>query len=204
MNPAQLYETTICNRDDGRACWFISVPARSILTLELAPAGLIADRLGLEPIGPTSVVEPVEAWSLPFMIDGLMGRWTGPQRFREWRFYFDVPNRRGPSQFAQHVAFAKVIPFKSSPLGAVALAELIVRGDVSAALGYLGGHPVLLFEAAGAIIVCGAATGIGDGLRIGLRTMLLRLMGVETDHPEDGDSSAGSDEPEDTDQPDDA
>ncbi len=97
----------------------------------------------------------------------------------EWRFYFDIPNRRGPSAFAQYLTFARVVPFESSPLEAKSLSELVAGGGVSAALGYLTGHPLLVFEVSGGIIVCGAARGVADALRIGLRSKLLALMGVE-------------------------
>jgi hypothetical protein len=43
----------------------------------------------------------------------------------------------------------------------------------------LAENPRLLLWAAAAIIVLSAATGIGQALRIGLRTHLLRLMGIE-------------------------
>jgi hypothetical protein len=41
-------------------------------------------------------------------------------------------------------------------------------------------HPILLLLVPAGIILCGAATGIAQALRIGLCTHLLRLMGIET------------------------
>jgi hypothetical protein len=125
-----------------------------------------------------SVFEPLEAWSLPFFLDGLLGGWSGPDSVFEWRFYFDVPNRRGPSPFAQHLTYARVVPFESSPLDAKSLSELITGGGASAALAYITGHPLLALVVPGGIIVCGAARGIAEALRIGLRSKLLGLMGV--------------------------
>jgi hypothetical protein len=43
----------------------------------------------------------------------------------------------------------------------------------------LDAHPILLLLVPVGIILCGAATGIGQALRIGLRAHLLRLMGIE-------------------------
>ena len=198
MDPTQLYETTIYNRDDGRAFSFVTVPGRSLAFAEAPPAEALARDLGLEPIAGTATaappvysVAPLEGWSLPFFIDALMGRWNGPQPFFEWRFYSDVPKRRGPSEFAQHLAYARVVPFESSPLEAKSLVELITGGAASAAVGYLTGHPLFVLFVAAGIIVCGTARGVADALRIGARTKLLAWMGVddpEAPAPPDDDS----------------
>ena len=42
-----------------------------------------------------------------------------------------------------------------------------------------GFHPLLLLLVPVGIILCGAATGIAQALRIGLRAHLLRIMGIE-------------------------
>ena len=160
---------------------------------EVPPVSVLGAELGLRPVesprGPLSLVEPVEAWSLPFLIDALMGRWNGPDFLFEWRLYFDPANRRGPSQFAQHLTYARVVPVESSPLAPVALADLIATQDVSAALGYLADHPVLVLKTSGVIIVGYAVRGIGQAVQTGIRTGLLRVMGI-------GGEQAG-DEPED-------
>lgn len=184
MDPTQLYETTIYNREAGNAFTFVTVPGRSVKGAEVPPVDVLAERLGFEPFHRAerslSRIEPVEAWSLPFLIDASMGRWRGPDLLFEWRLYFDPPNRRGPSAFAQYLTYSPVIPFESSPLDGKALSELVTAGGVGAAVGaFATDHPLLLLAVPAGIIVCGAARGVADALRIGLRSRLLALMGVE-------------------------
>ncbi len=155
------------------------------------PLNALAGEFELRPLelpeGRTSVVDPVEAWSLPFLLDALMGRWNGPDFLYEWPLYFDPPNRRGPSPFAQHLAFAPVVPVESSPLAGVALAELIGTGDVTGLLGHLEGHPVLLLKTVGVVILGYAVRGAGQAVQIRLRTGLLRIMGIRDERFEADD-----------------
>jgi hypothetical protein len=51
-------------------------------------------------------------------------------------------------------------------------------------VGFAAGHPVMLLVVPAGIILCGAATGIAQALQIGLRTHLLRVMGIEDDGSE--------------------
>lgn len=200
MDPAQLYETTIYNRSGGAPFTFITVPGRSLVDGVVAPnAAEFARRLNLrEPRFRDQEairLAPIEAWSLPFMIDAVLGRplddfvWPYEPFFVE-RYLEGRSGRRrgGPSEFAQYLAYAPVVPFESSPLGPKALSELATAGGgVGAAVGaYATGHPLLLLVVPAGIIVCGAARGISEALRIGLRARLLDLMGVED--PEQRDS----------------
>ena len=188
MDLVQVYETTIYNRDDRRAYSFVTVPSRSfserMQDVDVADvAGMLDLHDAREPSGRPLRVQPVEAWSLPFLIDATLGRFV--EYPYEFGFYFDPLEprrpRRGPSPFAQYVTFAPVIPFESSPLGGKALAELVTAGGgVGGAVGaYMTGDPLLLLVAVGGIILGGAARGVGDALHIGLRSKLLDLMGVE-------------------------
>jgi hypothetical protein len=186
MDPVQLYETTISNRDGGGTFRFVTVPCRSLKGREVPPVEVLMKRLSLEPPlrgerRGLSRIEPVEAWSLPFIVDATLGRWPGPEFLVEWRFYFDPPNRRGPSPFAQYLTYAPVVPFESSLLSAKSLADLATAGGgVGAAAGaYATGDLLLLLVVPAGIIICGAARGVGEALRIGLRVKLLNLMGVE-------------------------
>ena len=47
-------------------------------------------------------------------------------------------------------------------------------GGVGALVGVVTGHPIALLLVPVAIILCGAATGIGQGLQVGLRDLVLR------------------------------
>lgn len=191
VDPAQFYETTVHNRDGRESFSFVTIPVRSIPSgIEAPDAVGTARLLGLrEPrLGDEGAIalRPVEAWSLPFLLDAMLGRplddfgpWRDPFWFED---YLRGPrSRSGPSAFAQYLAYSPVVPFESSPLGPKALSELATAGGgVGAALGaYATGDPLLLLVVPAGIIVCGAARGVADALRIGLRSKLLELMGVE-------------------------
>jgi hypothetical protein len=200
--PTQLYETTIYDRE-GHAFSYVTVPARSIVFPAVPDVQAISAELELRPLdparAPATLLEPVEPWSIPFLIDGLMGRWDGPGFPYEWRLYFDPLNRRGPSEFAQHLTFAKVVPVESSPLAGVSLADIISTHEVSATLGYLGSHPVLLLKTSGVVIVGYAVRGIGQAIQIKLRIGLLRIMGVGGDQAKVLPDEAVDEAPEDDD-----
>lgn len=79
MQPTQLYETTIYDRETSAGVGFVVVPARSIAQEERPDAADLAARLGLQadaddPFGRGMGLAPVEAWSLPFLIDAALGR----------------------------------------------------------------------------------------------------------------------------------
>ena len=190
MDAVQTYQTTIHNRGDGRAFSFVTVPKRSLLSVEVPAAHEVASGLDLrDPRDPSDRplrIKPVEAWNLPFLIDAATRHFVDYPY--EFGFYFDPDEPRartggrGPTPFAQYLAYAPVVPFESSPLAAQSLAELIASNaeEVTGALGRAAtGDPLLLLAVPAGIIVCGAARGIGEALRIGLRARLLELMGVE-------------------------
>lgn len=193
MNPAQIYETTIFNRDRRREAFtFLTVPARSLPTQEMPPMDQIADDLGLllmEPENPRSFRRNLRPWGLPFLLDGALGR------RQAFRFYFDPDTpfgeKEGPSRFAEYLAFEAVIPFESSPLGAKSLAALITTtGSVGAALGYAGsGDPIVLVTVPAGIVLGGAAIGVGAGLAVGLadgiQSRVRRLLEIPESDRED-------------------
>lgn len=94
------------------------------------------------------------------------------------------------------MTYAPVVPFESSPLDAKSLAEIATAsgGGATAAVGYAAtGDLLVLLVVPAAIILCGAARGVGQALNIGLRYHLLRQMGV----PDPGEpDQAIADEPE--------
>ena len=80
MDLAQIYESTIYDRESSQAFGFVTVPGRSILDgIQTPDAVSYAERLGLEEprfsLGEPLRIEPVEAWAVPFLIDA--GRWAG-------------------------------------------------------------------------------------------------------------------------------
>jgi hypothetical protein len=213
MDFPHFYETSLHERgaDGTPGLRFITVPVRSVDPEVARDPARLAARLGIRrATGGEGLPGMVEAWNLPFILDQMMGRQTQPPDRLGRRFGVVGPERRlrrrGPSTFAQYAAYAPVIPFESSPLGAKSLADLVTAGGgVGAALGsYATGDPILLVVAAGGVIVCGAARGISDALRIGLRARILELMGVDDperqgardDDPDAEPSSTTPDDPD--------
>lgn len=140
-------------------------------------------------------IEPVEAWSLPLVFDALLGR------FSELPWFFELGGprfrtpKRGPSQFAQYLTFAPIVPFEQSPLGAQSIAEAVTKaggmGTAGVAVGvFATTEPSLLITVPAGIIVCKAASHVGDGVGIGLRTQIVRLLSADepplNEPPEDG------------------
>lgn len=194
MDPTQLYETMVANRDTGDAVHFITVPARSLVERTGRDATRFAEQLGFDRAGR---VEPVEAWSLPFLIDVALGN------FPQFPWTLDVLEpglrRRGhlPSSFAQHIAYAPIVPFEQSPLEAKSLAEVLATAGpgVGAVVGYLAtDRPLILIVAPAGIIIVGAALGIARALEEGLRQRLLRRMGIDPHVDESRESPAADDE----------
>lgn len=193
-SPAQWYETTVHDRDSGQPFTFVTVPSRSLNEREVPDIGAVQRQLGLRDRRPgprlAGVIEP---WALPFAIDIALGR-DERSFYEPWGPFFIEEHLRGnrpggPSPFAQYLAYAPLVPFESSPLGAKALSDLAAAGGgIGAAVGaYATGDPLLLLAVPAGIVVCGAAHGVAEALRIGLRARLLQLMGV--DDPAPGDTS---------------
>lgn len=165
MDPTQLYETVIVNRDhsdrlaEGAGLRIVTIPARSLVAGEVPPVERLAEELRF---GESLRLAPVEGWSIPFLIDAIIGRF--PDGF-PWML--EVPftggRRRGegPSRFAQHIAYEPVIPFESSPLKGSSLAELLTRGGAAAggAVGIVEGNVLVVLAVPAGIILVGAARG---------------------------------------------
>jgi hypothetical protein len=202
MDPTQLYETTIYDRDHERGFSFVTVPARALVFPDPPQIEQLADELGLKvletPERPYRGLDAVEPWSLPFLIDALIADRTDPA---PWLFFFRVRSQRPPSDFAQYLSYQPVVPVESSPLSSKALVQLLAGGGgASGAIGYLTGHPLFMFYSAAGIIVCGVATGVAEALRIGGRTTLLRWMGIDVppdDEPREAEPAGGVDDEDD-------
>lgn len=187
MNPTQFYETTIYNRDARRGFTYVTIPARAVPDVTLLEVESVGDSLGFERI---LRVEPIEQWSAPFLFDAALGRYPDFPFAFDFPFIFErgapPPRRgRGPSDFAQYLAYERVVPFETSPLSAQSFASVLgAGGGVGGAVGYYAtGDPLILVAVPAGIIICGAAAGVADALRIGLRARILEMMGV--DDPDD-------------------
>jgi len=189
MDPVQIYETTIYNRDrPGEQFTFVTIPARSARDNKVPSIDALAQTLGVVFMSesPRAFRRNLRPWGLPFLIDGALGR------RRSFHFYFDPDTpfgeKEGPSQFAEYLAFEAVVPFESSPLGSKALATLVgATASAGAGLGYAAnGDPIVLITVPAGIVVAGAALGVGAGVATGLaegiRNFKSSLKG-EDEHP---------------------
>lgn len=80
-------------------------------------------------------------------------------------------------------------PIECSRLGGRVSDLAAAGGGIGAAVGaYATGDPLVLLAVPAGIVACGAAHGVADALRIGLRARLLRLLGVEEPAPSPNDS----------------
>jgi hypothetical protein len=91
-------------------------------------------------------------------------------------------------EFAVDIAHEPLIPFESSPLSAQELVKIASSAGhgLGAALGFYvaDAHPLLLLICVPAgIILCGAAKGIADALKDGLRDRILRLLKPQRNKP---------------------
>jgi hypothetical protein len=182
MDPVRIYETTIFDRSGGPGFRAVTAP-RSSKQERATPA---AAALGFRPLrgrSLSSMEVEARAWNLPFLLDGVLGRLLTSSGDLSLSVDPLNPGRRGgrPSEFAEYLAYASIIPIEASPLAGKSLSELVTAaGGASAAVGvYATGDPLLLLSLAAGIIVCAAARGVGDALRIGLRARLLTHLGVE-------------------------
>jgi hypothetical protein len=179
LQPTQFYETQIANRDMGEGFAFITVPARSLMGMP-ETARDVAEALEVDDVRD---LEPAEPWGLPFLIDAALGRVPEFPWIPEPPWIWERGGeRRGrtPTPFAQYLVYESLIPFEASPLESKSLAALLVPGSgASAAAAYYMGHPILIVVVPAGILLGYAVKGIGEGLQIGLRVLVLRLMGVK-------------------------
>jgi hypothetical protein len=169
----------------------VTIPKRSIAHGEVPAAHDLASLLLAEEpsqareLGRNGYLFRESKWPSPaWVVDYLLGN-PVPWQITDWIRTGEVlgspPGESRSSEFARHIAYDPVVPFESSPLGPTSLWDLGTAGtDVGATIGeYVTGHPLLLLSLGAGMVVCGAARGIGEALRIGLRARILELMGVE-------------------------
>lgn len=190
MELVQLYETTIADRANSRlAARFMVVPARSMLEPDL-----LGDPIQLgERIGTTRPPRPIAA---PFLPAVLAATFAPSQYAEELVERLDWPeiDFRGVylprwypreaqvgADFLNHLAYANVIPFESSPLDAKSLASVVTSASGVGVGGYFGfvvsgGTPVAFITVPLGMIIGGAAAGVGRALEQGLYERVLELI----------------------------
>jgi hypothetical protein len=98
-------------------------------------------------------------------------------------------------RFAERVAFSRLVAAEASPLGAESVAGLLTTstaggGGVLIALQAVGATPMLLIAVPVGIVLIGASLGIAEALQTGLRSKILRRMGVEQDTEDEREDAA--------------
>jgi hypothetical protein len=89
-------------------------------------------------------------------------------------------------QFAEAVAFDRVVPIEESPLTADVLVTLVTKATGAGLGAYVGfvafgaASPFLLITVPAGMIICGAAKGVADALEKGLRDRLTALIRGKT------------------------
>jgi hypothetical protein len=159
--PPQVYSTTLFDRERPRQLRFLVVPARSLETPAEDPVD-VATRLGLVPFRTERpYVRPLEGWSLPFLLDAITDSY--PLDF-PWvlEILYSGASRsgEGPTEFAQKVAYAPLIPFEESPVRGRSLATLLTTGGATGAVAAYAesGKPVVVLVIAGSVVLF---TGVG-------------------------------------------
>ena len=122
--PAQIYTTTLYDAAD--AFTMLVLPARSLSGGHVPNVLELSDLLGVEEL------ERLPVWTLPMIFDVMMGRPVviGPEPefiARVLTYAYRGGRTRGPSAFAQYLAYAPIVPFEASPPKGRALSELVFR-----------------------------------------------------------------------------
>ena len=189
MEPAQIYETTIVDRNSPLAARFVVVPARSFVDDEFAgqPEAL-AERFDLlgppRPIAPSFLPAVMAAtFAPPPAAEELIDRLSWPEiDFRGVylpRWYSN--NVQATADFLNYVSYAEVIPFEASPLDTKSLASVVTSASGVGIGGYFGfivsgGSPIAAITVPLGMIIGGAAAGVGRGLEEGLYERVLDLI----------------------------
>ena len=118
---------------------------------------------------------------------GLFGRlMEAPPNELGWLVSADV------LELAREMTYAPMVPFEMSPFGLESLLAIVAKGSgvtIGAGVGIVaaGPTPLLLITVPAGMIIGGAAFGVGQALQVGLRSRLLKLMGVKPS--ESGDTT---------------
>ena len=181
--PAQIYTTTLYDAPD--AFTMLVLPARSLSGSHVPNVLELSHLLGVEEL------ERLPVWTLPMIFDVMMGRPVaiGPEPEligRVLTYAYRGGRTRGPSAFAQYLAYAPIVPFEASPPKGRALSELAtVGGSTAMVVGTFALHePLVLVTVPTAIIVCRASAHLGDSVGLLLKRLIGRIASEETSDPQ--------------------
>lgn len=187
MRISQFYQTTIMDLESNLAAGILVVPATALSDPRvLTDADAISDALGLTPRYVSD-----SASSLPYMIASVL---TEPkveaaeERMLELgRVASDrLWERVGPelAEFAEQIAYGRLVPFEESPLNLAPLASIANAGSKAGAagigftIGLVAGYDsaLVLITVPAGIILCGAAIAVATALMRGLTPRLTSLL----------------------------
>ncbi len=184
MAISQWYETTLVDQGSALAASFLAVPFRA-LSAQKQPLSVstVASRLELDQIQRVpSVALPVVLTATLLLVEqGSFLALLQKRRTEEgWNTPHDLLVTR-EFRFAEHLAFAPVVPFAHAPLRLQSLAGLAgtaMGGELGAYVGFArtGSTPVVFTTGPAGIVICGAAAGMARALEQGLRDRILRLI----------------------------
>jgi hypothetical protein len=206
----QLYQTTISARTQGYAFRFLTVPSKSLtgaIRHNDPPAqSVLTEALGiadLQPVRPSRLSyaiagmlrvdehpEEVEEAQARTLSDRILQQTAAPEKM--------ILPSADMLEFAEQLAFTRVIPFEESPLALVSLAEKaasIAKDPIplGAFIGVLAGGmtPILLITVPAGIILCGAAAAFARAIDGQMPNILQRLCGVSPIRTQNGDTPYG-------------
>ena len=162
MKPAQVYETTIFDRESGAGLTFVTLPLAALRYPNPSEAFEgISTVLKFQPVEGLIFGEERERNRLAAALDAMLA------------YPFEVRalgERVPPSEFAAYIANEATIPIEQSSVGEKTLVEILSSGGV--AYGIARGRPLTILMGLGAIILIGPAEVIGQWGTAKLRELL--------------------------------
>ncbi len=184
MAISQWYETTLVAQGTALAASFLAVPFRA-LAAQKQPlsASTVALWLELEQIqGVPSIALPLVLTATLLLVEqeSFLALLHKRRTVEGWNTPHDLLATR-EFRFAEHLAFAPVVPFAHAPLRLQSLAGLAGTAAGGESRAYVGftrtdSTPLVFLTVAAGIVICGAATGMSRALEQGLRDRILRLI----------------------------
>jgi hypothetical protein len=191
----QSYETTAVART-GQGLHYFVLPKRSIESGQIPTIEEVTELAGIKLSGEIEVNASTLAYALSaLMSDKVMSSSDPPPALQtpEERLKAAFISASADANFrvAQQAAYERIVPFDSSPLGAVSLAEIATSLITGGGAVYVGtklgiatiagaaAGPVLILTGAavGIVIVCGAKAA-GETIGKGVGKAFLNLLGL--------------------------
>lgn len=188
MNLVQYYETVVRDNATSLAARLVVFPRRSLEGPGVIHTGSMEFREASETehflaiLGAREILEVSPDKLLPILagiiteMPQLSAGARGTEHLTARMYYArqlisgeSLPLAGADLRFAEALLNEELVPFESSPLQAVSLAQLTKASGVAtgAYIGFViaGETPLLLITVPAGMMICGAAAGIGEGLR---------------------------------------